>query len=399
MSRLVRLADEGWQTIQTKSTTDLEHMSTTRAWALEARLAFSQIAELPEVPDPQEELDQTRTELGKANAELDQTRVDLNLAEEQLAAARAIVERQAARLLDGGDPLGRARPATVPLPEAFEGDPKTYLDFKTKLNNKFRADAPTFRNDQHRLSVAVSLLKKGAADIMRPYMKDNTIDLANVAEYWQVLDRAFDDPDRKGTAERNLKALRQGKKEFAHYFADFMRLKADVEWNDAACIDALRTGCAQEIRDVLRVQLSPLPVTLQEVADLLNKIDLQNRQWAAENNQHKTPNLSGPAPKKPVVSPLVPVSQRTTSNPAWTGPAPMDLSASNRAAARAAARTAKRAKAVAEGLCFTCSSPDHGRANCPVQAQYDQARALRAAATADAPAATGTVSAPKPSEN
>ena len=57
-----------------------------------------------------------------------------------------------------------------------------------------------------------------------------------------------------------------------------MRLKAGVTWNDAACIDALQTGCVQEIRDVLRVQLAPLPETLQQVADLLNKIDLQNRQ-------------------------------------------------------------------------------------------------------------------------
>ena len=57
----------------------------------------------------------------------------------------------------------------------------------------------------------------------------------------------------------------------------------------------------------------------------------------------------------------------------------MDLSASGRAAARAA----KRAEAQAKKLCYTCSSPDHMRANCPVQAKYDQARALRAAATAE----------------
>ena len=243
---------------------------------------------------------------------------------------------------------------------------------------------------------------------MRPYLRDDRIDLASIAEFWEVLDRAFDDPDRKGTAERNLRALRQGKKEFAHYFAEFMRLKSDVEWNDAACIDALRTGCAQEIRDVLRVQLNPLPQTLQQVADLLNRIDLQNRQWAAESGKTPAP---APAPnqRKPLAL-VVPVSQRTTANPAWTGPAPMDLSASNRAAARSAARAAKRAEALAKGLCFTCASPDHTRANCPRQAQYDQARALRVAATTttetEAAAETGTSTAadaapasPQQSEN
>ena len=289
----------------------------------------------------------------------------------------------------------------MPLPDAFEGDPKDYLDFKTKLNNKFRADAPTFRDDQHRLSVAVSLLKKSAADIIRPYLGTDRVDLADVDEFWTVLDRAFDDPDRKGTAERNLRALRQGKKEFAHYFAEFMRLKADVTWNDAACIDSLRTGCAQEIRDVLQVQLAPLPATLQDVANLLNKIDLQNRQWVAESGHRGSiPTTQRPPQRSLPPPPVVPVSQRTTTNPAWTGPAPMDLSANSRAAVRTAARAARRAKAMAEGLCFTCGSPDHARAACPVQAQYDQARALRAAATAPA-AGTAEVAAaePQPAEN
>ena len=85
--------------------------------------------------------------------------------------------------------------STVPLADAFEGDPKEYLDFKTKLNNKFNADAPTFRDDQHRLSVAISLLKKGGADIIRPYLRPDQVDLADMKEFWQLLDRAFDYPD------------------------------------------------------------------------------------------------------------------------------------------------------------------------------------------------------------
>ena len=355
------------------------------AWAREAQDLLTTITNLPAIHD---------------------STPDLVAAEEQLATARATIERLTVRLLDAPErpapEVARARPATVPLPDAFEGDPKEYLDFKTKLNNKFRADAPTFRDHQHRLSVAISLLKKGAADIIRPYLRPDRVDLADVEEFWQVLDRAFDDPDRKGTAERNLRALRQGKKEFAHYFAEFMRLKADVTWNDAACIDSLRTGCAQEIRDVLRVQLNPLPETLQGVADLLNKIDLQNRQWASES-AGKTSSTPPQTQRRTLpAAPIVPVSQRTTANPAWTGPAPMDLSANNRAAARNAARAAKRAKAMAEGLCFTCSSPDHARANCPIQAQYDQARALRANATTTTTTSgensSGSAS-PQPSEN
>ena len=72
---------------------------------------------------------------------------DLAAAEGQLVTVRANAERLTARLLAEPAPVAAApgpRPATVPLPDAFEGDTKKYLDFKTKLNNKFRADAPTF---------------------------------------------------------------------------------------------------------------------------------------------------------------------------------------------------------------------------------------------------------------
>ena len=180
-----------------------------------------------------------------------------------------------------------------------------------------------------------------------------------------------------------------------------MQLKADVTWNDATCIDSLRTGCAQEICDVLLVQLAPLPATLQDVADLVNKIDLQNRQWAAESGHRGSiPTTQRPPQRSLPPPPVVLVSQRTTTNSAWTGPAPMDLSANSRAAVQTIARAARRAKAMAEGLSFTCGSPDHARAACPVQAQYDQVRALRAAATAPAAGiAEVTVAEPQPAEN
>ena len=186
MPRVVTISDKGWLTITMRATTDMSTVADPAAWARDARLLFEQLAALPADPDLQ---------------------ADLIQAEEQLAAARSTIERQANQLLNRPATAVAARPATVPLPEAFEGDTKTYLDFKTKLNNKFRTDAPTFCDDQHCLSVATSLLRKGAADIIRPYIRDDHIDLANIQEFWTFQDRAFDDPDRTRTAQRNLSAL------------------------------------------------------------------------------------------------------------------------------------------------------------------------------------------------
>lgn len=187
---------------------------------------------------------------------------------------------------------------------------------------------------------------------MQQNVLDDRIDLANTTELWQVLDRAYEDPDRQGTAMRGFQTLRLCKKEFAHYLAEFMRFKVDTGWDDVACIEALRKGCAREIRDVLRNQVDGLPGSLQEVAALFNRIDVNIRQWNADhagNRNAATP--ARPAPGAPAL--VIPVSPSTTANPAWTGPTPMDLSSNSQAAARTAAWNTKRAKATAEGLCVT----------------------------------------------
>jgi hypothetical protein len=49
---------------------------------------------------------------------------------------------------------------------------------------------------------------------------------------------AYGVPDRANTAERALSKLRQGNRDFVSYYAEFQRLIADLQWNDAA----LRTG-------------------------------------------------------------------------------------------------------------------------------------------------------------
>ena len=395
MPRLTNITDQDWTSLSALATQPLPHDEThLRAWVQAAQTTLRAISQIPTYrPDGdlaharaaqrrlETQLAETQQKLDRSEAELAETQQNLNRSEIGLAETQATLTRATARLLatDPNPGTPSPRPTTVPLPEAFEGDNKKYREFKTKLNNKFRADAPTFRDEQHKLAIAVSVLKGGAADLMQQFILNDRIDLASVGEFWQVLDRAYEDPDRQGTAMRNLQNLRQGKREFAHYLAEFMKYKTDSGWDDVACIEALRKGCSQEIRDVLRNRYEGLPGTFQEVAAMFNRIDVFNRQWQADHTGNRN-NTGSARPTPRTITPIIPVSQRTTANPAWTGPAPMDLSSNSQAAARTAARNAKRAKAIAEGLCFTCASPDHGRANCPVQAQYDQARALRAAA-------------------
>jgi hypothetical protein len=404
MPRTTDISDDDWDTITLRTTDTVANIADPTAYVRDMSDLIRSIANTPEHHDP--EVTAVRQQLQTAQDALRDTQAALNHSETQLAETQTTLRDATARLLAApvalAGPAG-PRPATVPLPDLFEGDMKTYRDFKTKLQNKFRADAPTFRNEQHRMAVAFGLLGSGAADIMRQYLREDRIDLATMDEFWVVLDQAFDDPDRKGTANRALRALKQGKRDFAQYLADFMRLKADVDWNDEVAIENLRLGCSQEIRNVLLNRIEPLPGgdnAFQDTAALFNRIDLHVRQWSAENAGQRN-NATGQQqqPPKKVTPPVIPLSQRTTTNPAWTGPAPMDISASGRAAQRRVQQAARRSRAQAEGLCFTCLDPNHSKANCPAQARYDQERALRAAATAPAPPEEQGGAVAEPAEN
>ena len=111
--------DVDWITIGVLVTNNLNNVADQAAWARDAHALLTTIARLPDESDLYGALTQAET---------------------QLAAARITIERQTIRLLDAAAPppqVTAARPATIPLSDAFEGDPKDYLDFKTKLNNKF----------------------------------------------------------------------------------------------------------------------------------------------------------------------------------------------------------------------------------------------------------------------
>ena len=119
-SRLIAVTDDEVLAIGLLITTNPDNAPDLGAWAHEAYQHLNSIINLPEIQD---------------------TTPDLVVTEEQQATARATIERLTVRLLDAPEQpapkVARARPATVPLPDAFAGAPKEYLDFKTKLNNKF----------------------------------------------------------------------------------------------------------------------------------------------------------------------------------------------------------------------------------------------------------------------
>lgn len=254
-------------------------------------------------------------------------------------------------------------------PDIFSGKREEYETFKAKMITKLNGDSHLFANDQHKLQYLVSFLKDEAYKMVKMYVKVDKIDLDNMNEMWEVLDGAYDDPDRKGTAERELRKLKQTNREFSVYLADFQRLMAELQWDTPAKRVALLHGISEELKDLLLSYDEP--EDYNALTRLLQRLDSKIRARAAEK-KHRTPvPPRTTTTTSPPQATIVPVSERRTDNPNYGGPAPMDLSAQRRTAEQQARYEQRRS----EGACTSCGSKEHWRRDCPRNRRPIQAAA------------------------
>ena len=67
---------------------------------------------------------------------------------------------------------------------------------------------------------------------LAPYVVGEAVTLASLDDLIRVLELAFGDPDKAGTAQRELEKLKIGPKDtFSGYFANFQRLIANLDYN------------------------------------------------------------------------------------------------------------------------------------------------------------------------
>jgi hypothetical protein len=104
-------------------------------------------------------------------------------------------------------------------------------------------------------------------------MKDDCINLANFEAFVTSLEEVYGDPNHMNTAERVLTKLHQGNQDFIMYYAEFQRLIADLNWNDAVKCTALHHSLCEELKNILSTQ--DLPEDWSCYVALMKKWDMQ----------------------------------------------------------------------------------------------------------------------------
>jgi len=275
--------------------------------------------------------------------------------EEHLASSRRIANR-----LASADVPSRSWGAKISDPTVHEGNRDTLEGFVAQLRLKLFSDPTRFPTPAIRMAYTFNRLQGRAQAQVLPFIKGETIELKDAEDIIRILQNAFGDPDPVATACAKLANLKQGKKEFNTYFAEFQMLVSKLNWNEDAKLDALREGMSHNLHRLLLGRTKKL--TFDELVVLCQETDTESRAiHLSEGRSYHQRNSQGHThPRAPATT--------TIRNPPQngTGQAPhpdaMDLSVTG---GRGKNPEEERAARLREGRYFYCGGVGHMARHCP----------------------------------
>jgi hypothetical protein len=152
--------------------------------------------------------------------------------------------------LESGSTRRRDRLPHVPL---FDGNREEYRTWMAQLEGKFEVDMAE-DEESVRFLYAYSRLTGRALKQISPWIKQINKDDRTMINLYRQLQDAFGTQDDSDDYSRRLMALKQGKRPFATYLADFERslLAADgLDWPDQIKRIFLETGFSKELSTAL----------------------------------------------------------------------------------------------------------------------------------------------------
>ena len=260
----------------------------------------------------------------------------------------------------------------VPEPDTFDGDREKFDDWKMQVALKLRGNSDWYPTEDAKLVYVLSLLRGSAQDQMRAYVDEHgNISIPDYPAFLSILEAAFGNPDRKGTAQNKLRELRQKGRDFSSFYAEFSRLVVQTGYNDEAKKATLLSALSSELTNAL-ISHDVEPMTLQQLVTLCQRLDIRMQQAAAHNSNRRAPRIQpafatpyAPSPKPataPIVAPSTPVSA-----PHLESTTPMDLGTAR--TKRGPLTDNEKERRRAQGLCLYCGQNGHIAVNCPSKPQ------------------------------
>jgi len=162
--------------------------------------------------------------------------------EEQLATTRRAIDRLATL-----ERQPRCRTERVPDTATFDGTCENLEGFIAQLRIKLFSDPSRFPMPALRMGYAFNCLEGRRQAQILPFVHNGAFQLNDSEDIIRILEAAFGDPDPAATARTKLHGLKQGKKEFTAYFAEFQMLVSKLSWDKHAKLDTLKEAVSMEL--------------------------------------------------------------------------------------------------------------------------------------------------------
>jgi len=270
--------------------------------------------------------------------------------QKQLAASRRTVN--ALSTLQGTS--NPTRGDKIPDPPKFSGTRDELDGFLAQLHLKLFSDESCFPTPSLRMAYTFNRLEGRAQEQVLPYVQNNQINLTDTEDIIQILKNTFGDPDPAATACSKLYNLRQGKREFAVYYAEFQSLVAKLSWDERARHDALWEGLSIKLHRQLLGQ--EMGLNYKQFVALCQELDVGLQALHQREGKHNVSHAQR-------INQSQPRTQPSTVAPAIGGPEPMDLSASG--AGHAKIYEQEKVARLREGHSLYCGLVGHMARNCP----------------------------------
>lgn len=257
----------------------------------------------------------------------------------------------------------------VAPPEYFSGQRNKLKNFITQTTLVVSSQPRRYQTERAKVLYAGSYLRDTAFQWFQPHLISENppafMDHFNL--FCQELTKLFGDPDEKGTATRQLYALRQ-RGSAAAYVTDFRRLTAVLGWDNDAMAAQFYRGLKDSVKDELaRVGR---PELLQDLIDMTIRIDTRLFERTMEKgvNGPLSFNPGRPIQQRPMMSPRysTPYQPQVDKKPAMP-PQPFQLRGTNAATftRRGKITPDEYQRRVDQSLCLYCASPKHTVKDCP----------------------------------
>ena len=277
---------------------------------------------------------------------------------------------------------GRKRSMKLPDPPIFTDGKEISIDhWLTKMRSKLAA------NDDHMPS---ELLKKAyvenrvggeAMGHLEPRLRKGAMKpFLTAEEMFDQLERTYGDPNRKQTAMNDFRYLRQGSKDFNTFWAEFQRLAAELDHNEATLISELKHKLSWGMNRQLATG-AEAPTDLYEFAHKCQRLyqDLKDLDRSKANMDRYAESKR---PSTTASSSSAPTTTTTTSTTETYVPPRHAITASTPRPSSYMTDEEKE-RLTREGRCFFCKEHGHLSRDCELKRKSRPAKVQKIAEIAD----------------